>query len=326
VTVRITSPVLGKAVNDPYTGPLESWLINEGYATIATSVPDAWAEDSDGILGAFKPDVTVTPTAAKLVGSANAVNQTVTGVVVFGTKGGVRTSVSLTSGDTPAQAATKIDTALSGKADAAIVSNKLEVTSTATGPAAFVTVVGGDTAVLADLKLAVNDTAHGGDGRPAGASNTGAQAAPQVDDPTVAENREKPYWPLTPDTTWTIANDVDNLTEEKFPNPAFDFDKDVTPTDGNDADDDAPSDVTVTPSTGLASAGGTVLTFEAPNNNLLGVTSVTFGGTAGTALDVSKAADGELKVTTPPKAAGTYTVVLVDPSGNLTLTNAVTFV
>jgi len=35
VTVTITSPVLGKAVGETYTGPLESWLLAQGYASQA---------------------------------------------------------------------------------------------------------------------------------------------------------------------------------------------------------------------------------------------------------------------------------------------------
>jgi hypothetical protein len=35
VTVTLTSPVLGKAVGDTYTGNLESWLLAEGYASQA---------------------------------------------------------------------------------------------------------------------------------------------------------------------------------------------------------------------------------------------------------------------------------------------------
>lgn len=32
MTVELTSPVLGKAVGDTYTGTLEAWLLAEGYA------------------------------------------------------------------------------------------------------------------------------------------------------------------------------------------------------------------------------------------------------------------------------------------------------
>ena len=35
MTVQLTSPVLGQAVGSNYTGPLEAWLLSEGYATQA---------------------------------------------------------------------------------------------------------------------------------------------------------------------------------------------------------------------------------------------------------------------------------------------------
>lgn len=76
------------------------------------------------------------------------------------------------------------------------------------------------------------------------------------------------------------------------------------------------------PATGLATAGGTVIT--ATGTNLDGVSAVTVGGTAATAVSVS--ANGKtLTFTTPAKTAGTYTVVATDDSGTLTKTNALTF-
>lgn len=317
MTVKITSEVLGLAVGASYTGSREAWLLNEGYATSAATVQDAWLPDGDGVLGGAKPAVTITPTPAVLAATVNAVNQTVTGKVIFGSKGGVRTEVSLTSGDTPAQAATKIDTALGAIGDAAIVSSKLNVTSTATGPSAFISVVGGDAAVLTALKLAVGDAAHGGDGRPAGASNTGVQAGTPAADLTSAENREAPYWPSSDDLQANIANDGDHLTVVKNPAPGFDVDP-------GGVDDDAPSAVTLDVVSG-PEEGGTVVTLSAPNDNLQGVTAVSFGGVAGTALDVSNAENGEIKVTTGAHAPGAVNVVLTDASGNLTLTNAFTY-
>lgn len=313
MTVRLTSPVLGKNVGDSYTGSLESWLLNEGYATVATSVPDAWTNDNDGVLGAKAPSVTVTPTSAVLTGSSNAANLGANGNVVFTTKGGVRTTVALASGDTPAQAATKIDTALSGKADAAITNSKLVVTSVATGPDAYVQVDGGTATVLGNLGLSVGAVAHGGDGRPTGASNIGTQAALPANDPELPENREAPYWPLDDDLNATIANDGTNLTKDTFPAPKnLDFDP------GN-VDDDSPSGVVLTPNSILL-AGGSV---TATGSGYERVTGVTVGGTAAT--NVTVVDDTEVTFTAPAKTAGSYDVVFLDPSGNTTKTGGLTY-
>jgi hypothetical protein len=303
-----------------YTGPLESWLLNEGYATSAATLPDAWANDSDGILGAFAPSVTVTPTAAVLVGSA-AASATVgaDGDVTFATEGGVTTTVSLLTADTAAQAATKIDTALAGLADAAIVSTKLQVTSTATGTTAYVTVVDGDAAVLTALKLAVGDIAYGGDGRPTGASNLGVQADTPANDPQAKANREAPYWPNTPDLDVTIANDATHLTETVHRAPGFDLDV-------ADADTEAPSNITIEPNTGVEEGGEEITIF---GRNLEGVTVVKFGGsggTAGTGLDVSAAGDGVITVISPAHAPGLVDVFLDDGSTDTTVTGGFTFV
>jgi len=77
----------------------------------------------------------------------------------------------------------------------------------------------------------------------------------------------------------------------------------------------------VTPSTGLPAAGGTVVTIV--GTSLGGVESVTFGGTAGTAL--TYVSDTSIKVTTPAKTAGVVAVVVVDDSGSVAAGN-VTFV
>ena len=412
MTVTLTSPALGLAVGAPYTGPLESWLLREGYAR----------NDADSLTDA----IAVTPTAAKLVGTANAVNITVGGTVTFATKDGVRTVVTLAAADTPAAAATKIDTALAGLADAAIVSSKLEVTSIATGTTAYITVVAGLASILTELGLAVGAIAYGGDGRPAGASNTGVQADTPANDPLSAANREAPYFPSTFDRHVTVANDAANLTLTKLAAPYFDFDA-----AGSDAE--APSAVVVTQpksrgttkgrvdgsvaavnvvtggnlvlsvdgaanvtvaiatsdtpaqavtkiNTGIGAAGtaslvsgvlriesatsgfkssvkvvsgtGTVLadlklTADQTGNgasttaslkaaggevvhlsglNLTGVTGVTFGGTAGTALDVTKAADGVILVTSPAKAAGTYDIVVTDAVGSFTIVGGAVYV
>ena len=77
---------------------------------------------------------------------------------------------------------------------------------------------------------------------------------------------------------------------------------------------------TVAPATGGV-AGGTVVTIT--GENLDGVTSVTFGGTAGTALTV--VSPTELRVTTPAKTAGAVTVAVVDDSGTTSKANGFTF-
>jgi hypothetical protein len=79
---------------------------------------------------------------------------------------------------------------------------------------------------------------------------------------------------------------------------------------------------TITPSTGLAAAGGTTLTIK--GQYLTGVTAITFGGTAGTSLNVVD--ENTITIVTPAKAAGTYNVVLTDDSGTVTVTNGVTYV
>lgn len=77
----------------------------------------------------------------------------------------------------------------------------------------------------------------------------------------------------------------------------------------------------------LPAAGGTVLVIR--GDNLTGVTAVTFGGTAGTSVTVVDRYTVE--VTTPAKAAGTYTIAITDDSGSVNdddfpLTNAATYV
>lgn len=69
----------------------------------------------------------------------------------------------------------------------------------------------------------------------------------------------------------------------------------------------------ISPATGLA-AGGTVVTLT--GTNLAGVEGVTFGGTAGTALVV--VSETTVRVTTPAKTAGAYTVVVKDDAGDVT--------
>lgn len=76
----------------------------------------------------------------------------------------------------------------------------------------------------------------------------------------------------------------------------------------------------ITPATGPA-AGGTVVSIK--GSGLDGVTGVTFGGTAGTALNVVD--PGEVRVTTPAKSAGALNVAVTDDSGVKTVTNGYTY-
>lgn len=73
-----------------------------------------------------------------------------------------------------------------------------------------------------------------------------------------------------------------------------------------------PATVTSLSVTTGPAAGGTVVTIK--GTNLTGVSGVTFGGTAGTALTV--VSDTEVRVTTPAKSAGAHAVVVADDSGN----------
>lgn len=77
----------------------------------------------------------------------------------------------------------------------------------------------------------------------------------------------------------------------------------------------------ISPATGPA-AGGTATVIK--GTRFSGVTGVTFGGTAGTAFSVVN--DTTINVTTPAKTAGAYNVVLADDAGNITATNAFTYV
>jgi hypothetical protein len=74
--------------------------------------------------------------------------------------------------------------------------------------------------------------------------------------------------------------------------------------------------------TALAAAGGDVLTITA-DRGLTGVSSVTFGGTAGTSLTF--VSDRKITVVAPAKTAGAVALVIVDDSGSLAYGN-VTYV
>ena len=77
----------------------------------------------------------------------------------------------------------------------------------------------------------------------------------------------------------------------------------------------------LTPATDLAAAGGTVVVLQ--GRFFTGATSVTFGGTAGTALTVVD--DKTIRVSAPAKAAGSYAVAVVTPNGTSTDTENATF-
>jgi hypothetical protein len=224
---------------------------------------------------------------AKITGSANAVNIVTGGNLVLNVNG-VQVTTALAAADTPAAAATKIDTALGANGDAAIVSSKLEVTSNSTAAAPrTVEVVSGTGTVLANLGLTV-----GQKGTTDKLKNTRELPA---DDPTLASNREDPGDAFQFGTDAALGARVRKVYVDE-------------PTD-------------VDPKK-LKLAGGEVVLID--GDNLTGATSVTFGGTAGTAFSVVN--DNTIQVTTPAKAAGAYDVVVVKAAGNATLTAGVTYV
>jgi hypothetical protein len=150
-----------------------------------------------------------------------------------------------------------------------------------------------------------------------GVANTGAADTTVANDPTLASNREAPYFPLTEDRNVTIANDADNLNEPKFPAPVnFDFDAGGT-------DTEAPVFVGIEPDEG-PEAGGTVVRIV--GDNLEGVTGVTFDTVAGTSLDLSEVQNGFIEVTTPAGTAGPATVVVTDAVGSDTEVGVFTYV
>lgn len=75
----------------------------------------------------------------------------------------------------------------------------------------------------------------------------------------------------------------------------------------------------ISPTSG-GTAGGTVVTIT--GKDLDGVSSVTFGGTAGTSLTVVSRT--EVQVTTPAKVAGSHAVVVVDDGNNIAAGNFTT--
>lgn len=77
----------------------------------------------------------------------------------------------------------------------------------------------------------------------------------------------------------------------------------------------------ISPASGPA-AGGTVVTIT--GTNLAGVEGVTFGGTAGTALQ--RVSNTQIKITTPAKAAAAYTVAVLDDAGTVSQASGYTYV
>lgn len=146
---------------------------------------------------------------AKVTGSANAVN-IVTGGTLTLKANGVTVAAVLTAADTPAAAATKIDTALGANGDAAIVSSKLEITSNSTASAPrTVEVVSGTGTVLANLGLTV-----GQKGTTEQAANTDTVPA---NDPTLAVNREDPGDPFAFGTDAALAPYVRSISPNHGP-------------------------------------------------------------------------------------------------------------
>lgn len=302
MTVTLTSPVLGKNVGDTHTGPEEDWLLAQGYASKA-----GYADN----------------TSAVLTGASNAVNIVTGGNLVLRVNGTSHT-VALANGDTPAQAATKVDTALSGDADSAVASSKFTVTTVATGQAAEIVVVSGAGTILANLGLSVGQRANGGEGGP-GVSNVGATDVAPAKDLTLAANREpapKGIDPAHPggqlpdpgklDPAMTFSTADDDPTDPPA-DPAYDFDQ-------GGVNDDAPSAFTVEPAGGAA-AGGTDVLIK--GQNLTGVTGVTFGGVAATSVVVVD--DETLTCTTGAHAAGAVPVVVTNPTGSKTQAGAYTY-
>jgi len=307
MTVVLTSPVYGQQPLTNFTGTAkqEAWLLASGYAKQAGYEAKA---------------------AAVLTGTTNAAN-VVTGGNLVVRVGHEEYTVAIADADTPAQAATKIDTALAGVADAAIVSSKLQITTTAVGTddAASVEIVSGTGTVVANLGAPVGTSAIGTDGG-VGIANSG------VADVAIADNHEfdttrgqiaaGSALPAGGTNDDVVLKDAD--AAYVFPSGNA-FGNAPDETFGGFANDPATADRpvefgSISPATGPA-AGGTVV--EISGFGLDKVTSVTFDGVAGTALTH----DGRqsLTVTTPVGSAGTADIVLVHPGDDVTALAAFTY-
>lgn len=296
MTVELTSEALGKAVGATHTGPEEAWLLANGYAKQA------------GL---------ATKTAATLAGTTNAVNIVTGGNLVLAV-GHKQFTVAIATADTPAQAATKIDTALAGFGDSSIVSSKLNVVSVATGYDAYVRAVSGTGTVLANLGLTAGQEARGSDGG-VGVSNTGPSDTTPANDLQAAANREpapeydiktglpKPG-PVDPALTFSTADD----------DPAdVDADYDF---DAGAVNDEAPTVDSVSPATGLA-AGGTPV--EISGRNFTGSTGGSLGGVALTSFVVVD--DNTVTGVSGAHAAGAVTAAVTNPTGTGSKATAYTY-
>ncbi len=103
-------------------------------------------------------------------------------------------------------------------------------------------------------------------------------------------------------------------------NPSEPIDFILASETADEEDSDLPTIASVAPDSGPA-VGGTRVTIT--GTNLLGATSVTFDGVEGTNRLVTS--DGEVKVTTPPHAAGAADVVVTTEDGSATETDGFTY-
>lgn len=134
---------------------------------------------------------------------------------------------------------------------------------------------------------------------------------------------------LTTEQTTTTIRTVDEDVFQKFTQPGAAFEG-ATKLLFHDGQEVPESEINalfktatvtnISPATGPA-AGGTVVTIT--GTNLAGVEGVTFGGTAGTALQ--RVSNTQIKITTPAKAAAAYNVAVLDDAGTVTVTNGFTY-
>jgi hypothetical protein len=302
-TLTMTSEALGHQAGDvvtTFSAGEEAWLLAEGYASKAGYGTDA---------------------AAVLTAGSNAVN-IVTGGNLVVTVDGVEFTTALVAADTPAVAAGKIDTALAGVADAAIVSSKLVITSVDTGSEAEVKVKSGTGTVLANLGLVAGTQVNGSDGG-VGVSNTGPSAAPVADDLTLAANREPaPALSAVGDTGLPDPGRLDPAmtftTADDDPNDADPEDYDYDPAGVNN---DIATIAAVAPLTGAA-AGTTAVTIT--GENFTGATSAALGGVNLTSFVVVD--DETITGVSGAHAAGAVSATVVNPNGTGTKVTAYTYV
>lgn len=155
-----------------------------------------------------------------------------------------------------------------------------------------------------------------------GVLNTGPTDVVPAKDPQLAANRE-----IAPKKYATAQNgqpaggqDPGKLDPALFRTTTDDTEGEAYDFDQGGVNADAPGEFKVEPKTiPLAGRASTKIYGQ----NLTGVTGGTVGGTALTAVVVNS--DGEVTATFPAKTAGSYSVVLTNPSGSKTETNAVTY-